>query len=121
MSKITKFSTLVILYSIFAFSPVFCSESSKAFNEWVISFKSSAKDNGVSNETLELAFKNVKFLEQVIRYDRKQPEFFEDTITYISKRANKSRSKKAKNLLKVNQKLFKKSKTKRMLLSPFTF
>ena len=29
---------------------------------------------------------NVKFLPKVIEYDRYQPEFYEDTKTYISKR-----------------------------------
>ena len=27
----------------------------------------------------------------MIRYDRKQPEFYEDTITYITKRSSKKR------------------------------
>jgi len=90
----------------FNFLPVSASESDSDFKDWVIAFKSSAQNKGVSNETLDLVFKNVKFLDQVIKYDRKQPEFFEDTITYINKRANKSRSRMAKNLLKVNQKLF---------------
>ena len=53
-----------------------------------------------------MAFKNVKFLEKVIFYDRKQPEFFEDTITYVSKRATSSKAKKARNLLKKNKNLF---------------
>jgi membrane-bound lytic murein transglycosylase B len=45
-------------------------------------------------------------LENVIKYDRKQPEFYEDTITYVSKRANILRAKKAKKLLKENLSLF---------------
>ena len=53
-----------------------------------------------------MAFKNVKFLELVIRYDRKQPEFFEDTKTYVSKRANISRVYLARKLLKKNKDLF---------------
>ena len=48
----------------------------------------------------------VKFLEKVIKYDRHQPEFFEDTKTYITKRATKARVLKATKLLKTNQKLF---------------
>ena len=31
---------------------------------------------------------NVKFLPNVIKYDRYQPEFYEDTKTYISKRTS---------------------------------
>ena len=106
MLLLTKIFSLIILYVTFNFLPVSASESDSAFQDWVIEFKSSAQNKGVSNETLNLVFKNVKFLDQVIKYDRKQPEFFEDTITYINKRANKSRSRMARNLLKVNQKLF---------------
>ena len=49
---------------------------------------------------------NTKFLEKVIIYDRRQPEFYEDTITYVSKRATDSRVKTAKKLLIKNQILF---------------
>ena len=31
---------------------------------------------------------NTKFLSDVIKYDRYQPEFYEDTKTYISKRTS---------------------------------
>ena len=46
---------------------------------------------------------NVKFLPNVIKYDRYQPEFYEDTKTYISKRTS------AKKVLAENlkQKAFK--------------
>ena len=42
---------------------------------------------------------NVKFLPNVIKYDRYQPEFYEDTKTYISKRtSSKKVSKRSKFL-----------------------
>ena len=37
---------------------------------------------------MSLVIKNLKFLPKVIEYDRYQPEFYEDTSTYINKRAN---------------------------------
>ena len=37
---------------------------------------------------------NIKFLPNVFKYDRYQPEFYEDTKTYISKRTS---SKKVSN------------------------
>ena len=70
------------------------------FETWLSSYKKSALEKGVSQKTIDIAFKNVKFLEQVIKYDRKQPEFFEDTKTYVDKRANISRAKTARKLLK---------------------
>ena len=71
-----------------------------------LSYKKFALKKGISQETINIAFKNVKFLDQVIKYDRKQPEFFEDTITYVNKRANTLRANKAKKLLKKNTNLF---------------
>ena len=76
------------------------------FNIWLKSFKVTAQKQGISEETINNSLKNVKYLEQVIKYDRYQPEFFEDTQTYINKRATHSRMLKAKRLLTTNQKLF---------------
>ena len=76
------------------------------FNSWLLSYKEFAIKKGVSQETVDVAFKNVKFIENVIKYDRKQPEFFEDTITYVGKRANNSRLKQATKLLENNKELF---------------
>ena len=82
------------------------SNAKENFESWLSSYKKFALENGVSQETINVAFKNVKFLDQVIKYDRKQPEFFEDTKTYVEKRANVSRMKTARKLLKKNKILF---------------
>ena len=76
------------------------------FNTWLNKFKIRALKKGISEETINNSFKNAKYLKQVIKYDRYQPEFFEDTKTYINKRATRSRMLKAKALLIKNQKLF---------------
>jgi len=76
------------------------------FDIWLNKFKIRALKKGISEETINSSFKNAKYLEQVIKYDRYQPEFFEDTKTYINKRATRSRMLKAKALLIKNQKLF---------------
>ncbi len=76
------------------------------FKLWLESYKKSALKKGISQGTIDVAFKNVKFLDKVIKYDRKQPEFFEDTKTYVSKRANLLRVAGAKKILKKNKKLF---------------
>ena len=76
------------------------------FNIWLKKFKITAHEEGISEETINNSLKNAKYLEQVIKYDRYQPEFFEDTKTYIKKRATRSRMLKAKGLLIKNKKLF---------------
>ena len=80
--------------------------ANETFSSWLSSFKKLALTKGVSQNTIDIALKDVKYLEQVILYDRKQPEFYEDTITYVSKRANLLRTNKAKKLLKKNIDLF---------------
>ena len=76
------------------------------FNIWLNKFKITALIKGISEETIANSFKNVKYLEQVIKYDRKLPEYYEDTITYVSKRATSGRMRKAKELFKRNKSLF---------------
>ncbi len=83
MKKI-KFKLLFILY--FTLLPL--TAYSENFDQWKINFKKHAIKQGVSDETLSLIIKNLKFLPKVIEYDRYQPEFYEDTSTYIGKRAN---------------------------------
>ena len=64
----------------------------KNFNQWLNSFKIHAMNNGISNTTIEKVLQNAQFLPKVIEYDRYQPEFYEDTKTYISKRTSKKKS-----------------------------
>ena len=44
-----------------------------------------------------------KFLPKVIEYDRYQPEFYEDTKTYVNKRASKDKVKKGLKLYKIEK------------------
>ena len=46
---------------------------------------------------------NVVYLPKVIKYDRFQPEFYEDTKTYISKRTSKQKIKQGNILYKKNK------------------
>ena len=81
--------TLLILFLVFQLLIVafpLKSTADENFESWLSSYRDFALENGVSKKTLDVAFKNVKFLSQVIKYDRKQPEFYEDTETYVSKR-----------------------------------
>ena len=62
-----------------------------SFSFWLKSFKKTALQNGISEKTFNKTMLNVKFLPKVIEYDRFQPEFYEDTITYITKRSSKKK------------------------------
>ena len=108
MSFNYKIVSFILILKFLFISLSSAAYSSEDFNAWLSSYKKFALKNGVSKETIDISFKNVKFLEQVIKYDRRQPEFYEDTITYVSKRANILRVEKAKKLFKKNETLFNK-------------
>ena len=98
-----KTTLFIILIKILSINLVYGDTNNDEFNIWLISFKKVALTKGISKETLNVALRNVKFLENVIKYDRKQPEFYEDTLTYVRKRATESRAKIARKLLKENR------------------
>ncbi len=101
-----KIITLFFSFKILIFYSVVAIASDTDFETWLSSCKKIALKKGISQKTIDITFKDVKFLEKVIEYDRKQPEFFEDTVTYVSKRATDSRAKKAERLFKINAHLF---------------
>ena len=70
------------------------SDDNLKFRSWVDQFKKDAIDSGISKDVTEEFMSDVKFLPDVIKYDRYQPEFYEDTFTYINKRTNKKKIKK---------------------------
>ena len=69
------------------------------FNDWKVKFKKRAIKEGVSKVTVDKLIDGSKFLSDVIKYDRYQPEFYEDTKTYISKRTSSKKVKLGKIIL----------------------
>ena len=63
--------------------PIASFAQDESFDLWLSSFKKHALKNNISEETFDLAMSKVKFIPKVIEYDRFQPEFYEDTKTYI--------------------------------------
>jgi len=99
--KITKlFLTFFVLFFNFTLN-----SNSSTFENWKNDFKKIAIKQGISELTFDKAMANVKFLPKVIEYDRYQPEFYEDTYTYISKRTSNEKVKKGKNLFIKNNSL----------------
>ena len=82
--KITKTVIYIILFFLISINSLFADD----FDSWVISFKEYAMKKGISKNTLDITMSKVKFIPKVIEYDRYQPEFYEDTYTYISKRTS---------------------------------
>ena len=85
--KITKILAFISVCFVFSIT----SSYSLTFNQWKINFKKIALSEGISETTFDNIMKNAIFLPKVIEYDRYQPEFYEDTKTYISKRTSKKK------------------------------
>ena len=79
-----------------------------SFSDWKISFKKYALTKNISEETFNTVMKNARFLPKVIEYDRYQPEFYEDTNTYVSKRASNNKLKNGLNFYNKNKILINK-------------
>ena len=91
-----KIKLLIIsLFIIFSSSTLIADD----FNDWKIKFKKRAINEGISKYTVNNLIDNSKFLPDVIKYDRYQPEFYEDTKTYISKRTSSKKVKLGKIIL----------------------
>ena len=98
-----KIIKLIIICTLINIS--FASAEKHNFNEWLQNFKTYSLKKGISEKTFDLVMKDVKFLPKVIEYDRFQPEFYEDTKTYISKRSNRKKVISGMKIYKNNQKL----------------
>ncbi len=86
----------LFLYFLFL-SNVFANQD---FDHWLKKFETKAIDSGVSKKVVLEIMSNAKYLPKVIEYDRYQPEFYEDTFTYIKKRSSNSKIKAGVKLFK---------------------
>jgi membrane-bound lytic murein transglycosylase B len=83
MKQINFFLFFLLISVNFSFADI-----NKDFENWKINFKKVALKNNISEATFNMVMSDTKFLSDVIKYDRYQPEFYEDTKTYISKRTS---------------------------------
>ena len=83
---------LYIFVITFFTLPLFANEVS--FNDWLKNFKKYALKKNISEKTFNLSMANVTYLPKVIKYDRFQPEFYEDTKTYVTKRSSQNKIEK---------------------------
>ena len=96
--KIIKNFIIIFLF----FTNHALSENSESFKKWLKNFKNYALENNISESTFDIVMSDVIFLPKVIKYDRFQPEFYEDTKTYITKRTSDRKVKQGIKLYKSN-------------------
>jgi membrane-bound lytic murein transglycosylase B len=116
-----KIIKILLIFFLIIYTKAISSEET-SFNEWLKNFKKLSLKNNISEKTFDDAMSNVVFLPNVIKYDRFQPEFYEDTNTYITKRTSKKKVKKGldlyyKNIDFINSIEIKFSVEKELLLS----
>jgi membrane-bound lytic murein transglycosylase B len=78
------------------------------FNSWVKDFKIKAINQGVSKKLVDEIMSEAFFIPKVIEYDRYQPEFYEDTFTYIKKRSSNQKIKQGLKLYNKEKIIIKK-------------
>ena len=99
--KLINFFFFIIIFSI----TNLYADQQASFLEWKKNFKIIALENNISETTFDKVMKHVRFLPNVIKYDRYQPEFYESTKEYISKRTSKNKVDKGLNFYKQNLEL----------------
>ena len=102
-----KIIKILLFISIF-FCNLTYADINIEFENWKKDFKKVALSKDISEETFNIAIENTRYLPNVIKYDRYQPEFYEDTKTYISKRASLKKLKQGLELYEQNQELINK-------------
>tara|TARA_A100001011_G_C14298587_1_gene839660 strand:+ start:143 stop:1138 length:996 start_codon:yes stop_codon:yes gene_type:complete len=70
----------------------------QGFKIWSNQFQDQAINAGISEKVVREVMSKAKFLPKVIEYDRYQPEFYEDTFTYIKKRSSNRKLKEGLKL-----------------------
>ena len=96
-----KLINYLFIFIFLSFTPSF-SENPTGFSAWKESFKKTALENDISEEIFNIVMADKKFLPDVIKYDRYQPEFYEDTFTYIKKRSSNSKVREGLKIYKKN-------------------
>ena len=95
-----KFIFFFVLINSFVFLNA---SANNDFDSWLKDFKIKAVNSGISKKLVDQVMSEAVFIPKVIEYDRYQPEFYEDTFTYIKKRSSN-------NKIKQGLKLYKKEK-----------
>ena len=98
----------ILLFISILFCNLTYADINTEFENWKKNFKKVALSENISEETFNLAIENTKYLPNVIKYDRYQPEFYEDTKTYISKRTSLKKLKQGLELYEQNKGLINK-------------
>ena len=105
IKKMFRNIILFVFINVFIFSNAFANND---FNLWIADFKTKAINSGVSKKLVNEIMSEAVFIPKVLEYDRYQPEFYEDTFTYIKKRSSKNKIKQGIKLYSKEKKIMEK-------------
>jgi membrane-bound lytic murein transglycosylase B len=105
IKKMFRNIILFVFINVFIFSNAFANND---FNLWIADFKTKAINSGVSKKLVNEIMSEAVFIPKVLEYDRYQPEFYEDTFTYIKKRSSKNKIKQGIKLYSKEKKIIEK-------------
>ena len=105
-----KFIILQLFILIFSFSnsKVLLSAETDDFAIWLSNFQQKALELGITQQTLDLSFKNIEPNKRVIELDQRQPEFTITLDEYLNNTTPKFRVNKGKKLYVENKDLLAK-------------
>ncbi len=105
---IIKMFKNIIFFLLINFISTINLQANEDFSTWIQNFKMKAISSGISKDVVDEVMSGVRFLPKVIEYDRYQPEFYEDTFTYVKKRSSSKKVKEGLSLYKKENSVIKK-------------
>ncbi len=114
MKSSRKLPLLILFILFFVLNSAHANDISEAqgatlqvptFSGWLAGVKAEARAKGISEATLDAAFKDVKPIKKIIKLDRNQPEFKLTFAQYLKRVAPPFRVNRGKRLLKKHKKL----------------
>jgi len=96
---------VTLLSSLLLSLPVLASDDAD-FARWLVDFKQEARENGISDKTLDAAFVGVKPSPRVVELDRSQPETIQSFQDYFEKRVTPYRIELGRKMFRENRQLF---------------
>ena len=81
--KVSKFRAAVVVLALLLQPCVLWAED---FDSWLTGFKAYAREQGISEATLNLAFDQAQEIERVVELDQSQPEFIQTFGSYVQRR-----------------------------------
>ena len=108
LSRKTLFSiAAIIISSLFVLLPVspHAGENQQDFIDWLEALRREAREQGVSEATLEASLTGISPVIRVVELDRSQPEFTQTFWDYLNRRVTETHVKRGRELLDTHRDL----------------